>query len=234
MIMFVDVETSGLDERVDHLLEVALVLTDDELKEVAHISTIMLPIGALIMEDDVVREMHTKNGLLEELKKLGVPRRYEAEAMLCEWVERAFADVPDVPTYECENCGKRQDDHRFRTDCLNNAVAGNPARPVQFTPKTVSALSQTPVAGSTVGFDRRFLREHMPKLEALFHYRSVDVSSITELARRWAPEVYAGRPKAGKAHRALDDVRESVAYLKYYRDAGFIGGGRFGNAGSGR
>ncbi len=86
-------------------------------------------------------------------------------------------------------------------------------------------LKSTPLAGSTVGFDRAWLKKHMPGLESLFSYRSVDVSSVKELCRRWAPGVAAARPKPSKpAHRALADVMESIEELRYYRSASFVGG----------
>ncbi|MFN0145520.1 MAG: oligoribonuclease [Dehalococcoidia bacterium] len=73
-----------------------------------------------------------------------------------------------------------------------------------------------PLCGNSVHQDRAFLRRHMPTLEAFFHYRNIDVSTLKELARRWAPAL----PKFDKpeAHRALDDVRASVAELRYYRE----------------
>lgn len=75
---------------------------------------------------------------------------------------------------------------------------------------------ESPLCGNSVGQDRRFLKRYMPELEAFFHYRNLDVSSVKELARRWRPEVLAGVSKAGK-HLALDDVRESIEELKHYR-----------------
>lgn len=73
----------------------------------------------------------------------------------------------------------------------------------------------SPLCGNTIGQDRRFLVRHMPKLEAFFHYRSVDVSTIKELAKRWYPDLPPYRKKEG--HRALQDIYESVEELRYYR-----------------
>lgn len=77
-----------------------------------------------------------------------------------------------------------------------------------------------PLCGNTIGQDRRFLIRHMPELDRFFHYRSVDVSTIKELVRRWYPSL----PAFGKAggHRALDDIRESVAELRYFRQRVFV------------
>ncbi|WP_193615822.1 oligoribonuclease [Massilia sp. YMA4] len=76
---------------------------------------------------------------------------------------------------------------------------------------------KSPMCGNTIGQDRRFMVRYMPKLEAFFHYRNVDVSTIKELCRRWKPEVIAGFKKAQK-HTALADILESIEELKYYRE----------------
>jgi oligoribonuclease len=74
----------------------------------------------------------------------------------------------------------------------------------------------SPICGNSIGQDRRFLVRYMPKLEAYFHYRNLDVSTLKELARRWAPEVMEGFKKKG-THQALDDIIESIEELQYYR-----------------
>ena len=79
------------------------------------------------------------------------------------------------------------------------------------TPRTV------PLCGNSIGTDRRFLDAYLPDIENYLHYRSVDVSSIKELARRWAPEVATSVPRKATAHRALDDIRESIEELRHYR-----------------
>lgn len=75
----------------------------------------------------------------------------------------------------------------------------------------------SPMCGNSVHQDRRFLARYMPRLEAYFHYRNLDVSTLKELARRWKPEIVAGLTKHGK-HEALADVYESIEELKYYRE----------------
>jgi oligoribonuclease len=75
-----------------------------------------------------------------------------------------------------------------------------------------------PLCGNSIGVDRRFLDRQLPELDTYLHYRSIDVSSLKELCRRWYPEVYRNRPGKQETHRALDDVRESIAELAYYRD----------------
>jgi len=76
---------------------------------------------------------------------------------------------------------------------------------------------KSPMCGNTIGQDRRFMVKHMPKLEAFFHYRNIDVSTLKELGRRWKPEMVAGFKKAQK-HTALADIIESIEELKYYRE----------------
>jgi oligoribonuclease len=78
-----------------------------------------------------------------------------------------------------------------------------------------------PLCGNSIGTDRRFLQEYMPELESFFHYRNVDVSTIKELARRWYPNAVASVPDKDSAHRALDDIRESINELVHYRDTLF-------------
>jgi oligoribonuclease len=75
----------------------------------------------------------------------------------------------------------------------------------------------SPMCGNSVHQDRRFLARYMPRLEAYFHYRNLDVSTLKELAKRWKPEIMAGLVKHGK-HEALADIYESIEELKYYRE----------------
>ena len=77
--------------------------------------------------------------------------------------------------------------------------------------------SKSPMCGNTLGQDRRFMVKYMPKLEAFFHYRNIDVSTLKELGRRWKPEMVSGFKKAQK-HTALADIIESIEELKYYRE----------------
>ncbi|MEY4723908.1 MAG: Oligoribonuclease [Pseudomonadota bacterium] len=83
--------------------------------------------------------------------------------------------------------------------------------------KTVAPAGKSPMCGNTIHQDRRFMARYMPTLEAYFHYRNLDVSTIKELCRRWRPEVYKGFEKKG-AHTALADILESIEELRYYRD----------------
>ena len=88
--------------------------------------------------------------------------------------------------------------------------------------KYVSEAGKAHLAGSSVYVDRGFLTKYMPELDSYLHYRLIDVSSIKELTRRWYPRVYFGSPEKTGNHRALADIRESIAELRYYRDAVFV------------
>ncbi len=79
-----------------------------------------------------------------------------------------------------------------------------------------------PLAGNSIGTDRMFLNRYMPKLDAHLHYRNIDVSSVKELTKRWFPKVYFQLPKKSGGHRALADIRESIAELRYYRQTVFV------------
>jgi len=79
---------------------------------------------------------------------------------------------------------------------------------------------KSPLCGNSIGQDRRFLVKYMPELEAFFHYRNIDVSSIKELTARWKPEIVEGFSKKG-VHLALDDIIESIDEMKYYRETVF-------------
>lgn len=86
----------------------------------------------------------------------------------------------------------------------------------------VPTAGSAPLAGNTIGTDRAFLLRSMPRVDAHLHYRSVDVSSIKELVRRWFPRVYFNAPEKHGGHRALADILESIRELAYYRRAGFV------------
>jgi oligoribonuclease len=103
---------------------------------------------------------------------------------------------------------------RVRASALSEA--GAEEQLVRFLDKIVPPAT-SPMCGNSVHQDRRFLVRHMPRLEAYFHYRNLDVSTLKELARRWKPQVMAGLTKHGK-HEALADIHESIEELRYYRE----------------
>jgi oligoribonuclease len=93
---------------------------------------------------------------------------------------------------------------------------------LEYIVEHVPTASSAPLAGNTIGTDRAFLQRSMPSVDAHLHYRSVDVSSIKELARRWFPRVYFNAPEKNGGHRALADILESIRELAYYRQAAFV------------
>jgi oligoribonuclease len=170
-----DLEMTGLDPSRDTIVEIATLITDDELAIVAEGPDLVIATTAeqLATMDDVVRNMHTRSGLLAAIEASSVT--------LAEAGETTMAFLREhIPQ-----------------------------------PRTV------PLCGNSIGTDRRFLAAWLPEIEDHLHYRSIDVSTIKELARRWYPQANAGAPKKAGSHRALDDIKESVAELAYYRGAVF-------------
>jgi oligoribonuclease len=175
-----DLEMTGLDPTRHVIVEIATLVTDDQLEIVAEGPDLVVhqPPEALATMEGVVREMHTKSGLLDEIAKSTVS------------LPEAGADT------------------------------------LEFIKAHVHEPRSVPLCGNSIGTDRRFLATYLPEIEAYLHYRSVDVSTLKELARRWAPKVAESAPKKDKAHRALDDIRESVGELRWYRDHLFTLPGR--------
>ena len=107
---------------------------------------------------------------------------------------------------------------RASTITLEHAGAAT----LEFIKAHVPEARKVPLCGNSIGMDRRFLDQHLPDIENWLHYRSVDVSSVKELVRRWYPTLKNGQPYKAGAHRALDDIRESVAELRFYREHVFL------------
>jgi oligoribonuclease len=176
MLVWMDLEMTGLDPTTDVIVEIATLVTDDDLTVVAEGPDLVVhqPEEALAAMQPVVVDMHTRSGLLDAVRKSTIT--------LADAGERALAFIKEhVPE-----------------------------------PGTV------PLAGNSIGTDRRFLALHLPEIEQWLHYRSIDVSTVKELVQRWYPAAWADRPKKAGSHRALDDIRESVAELAYYRQAVFL------------
>lgn len=104
--------------------------------------------------------------------------------------------------------------NRVKSSRINNIEAERLT--IEFLKEWVPE-NTSPICGNSIGQDRRFLYRYMPKLEAYFHYRNIDVSTLKELAARWAPEVKEGFNKES-THQALDDIIESIEELRYYRE----------------
>lgn len=98
------------------------------------------------------------------------------------------------------------------------ALADAGRQALEYVQAHVANPETAPVCGNSIGVDRRFLDAHLPELDGALHYRSIDVSTLKELCRRWAPAVYKQRPGKQEAHRALADVLESISELAFYRD----------------
>ena len=166
-----DLEMTGLDPVRDNIVEIATLLTDDNLDVVAEGPDLVIAIDDTMLDgmSDVVRDMHTKSGLLGAIKET--------------------------------------------TTTLEEAASATLA----FLKEHIVEPGTVPLCGNSIGTDRRFLAARMPEVEAFLHYRSVDVSTVKELARRWYPDAYNNAPKKAGGHRALEDIKESIGELKYYR-----------------
>ena len=175
MLVWMDLEMTGLDPTRHAIVEIATLITDDDLQIVAEGPDVVVhqPADVLAGMDDVVRKMHTKSGLLGAIES---------------------------STISLEDAGVAT------LDSIKQHVPEPGA---------------VPLAGNSIGMDRRFLVAQLPEIERYLHYRSVDVSTVKELCRRWYPDVLAKAPQKAGGHRALDDIRESVEELRYYRSTVF-------------
>jgi len=169
-LIWIDLEMTGLVPESDRIIEIATIITDNELNILAEgpVLAIHQPDSVLAGMDDWNQRTHKATGLIERVRASTLSEA-EAERQTLEFIER-------------------------------------------FVPK-----NKSPMCGNSICQDRRFLARCMPALEAWFHYRNLDVSTLKELAARWKPALANGLTKKG-SHRALDDIRESIEELKYYRE----------------
>ena len=136
-----------------------------------------------------------------------------------------LAEGPALAVHQSEEALARMDDWNQRQHGSSGLLARVRASPIsagEAEQRTLDFLAgwvppgASPMCGNSICQDRRFLARHMPRLEKFFHYRNLDVSTLKELARRWAPQIVAGFTKQG-AHLALADIRESIRELQHYR-----------------
>jgi oligoribonuclease len=109
---------------------------------------------------------------------------------------------------------------RVRTSTVTEADAE--AAVIAFIDAHVPASERPVLAGNSIHQDRRFIHRYLPKLDRRLHYRMVDVSTVKELARRWYPDLFDKRPAKRETHRALDDIRESIDELRFWREQIFL------------
>lgn len=128
-------------------------------------------------------------------------------------IHQPDADLAKMDEWCTKTHGESGLTERVRNSSISVAEAER--RTIEFVQQWVGE-GESPLCGNSIGTDRRFLLEYMPRLDAFFHYRSIDVSTLKELARRWKPDAYQSFDKEG-SHIALDDIRESIAELKHYR-----------------
>ena len=168
-LIWIDLEMTGLDPDGDSILEIATIVTNSELEELAvgPVYAIAHPKALLDQMDDWNRSHHGASGL---------------------W-DRVLESTTD----------------------MQQAEQGTLEFLAQWTQEGAS-----PLCGNSICQDRRFMHRLMPELTSWFHYRNLDVSTIKELAARWAPEVLEGLTKEN-LHEALSDIRESIEELRYYR-----------------
>lgn len=168
-LVWIDLEMTGLNPLEDHILEIATVVTDPDLRIIAKGPELAI---------------HQSEAVLSTMSAWS--EKHHAESGLTE---------------------------RVRTSRHGEAAAE--LETLRFLEQYVSA-GLSPMCGNSICQDRRFLARWMPRLEAFFHYRNLDVSTLKELARRWNPGVLAGYRKESQ-HTALQDVLDSIAELEYYR-----------------
>jgi oligoribonuclease len=176
LIVWMDMEMTGLDPEKERVIEVATIITDGQLVEIAAGPELVIHQETALLDamDEWNRTHHKASGLVERVKT-STTTEADAEAQILAFIA---------------------------------AHAPGKERPI--------------LAGNSIHQDRRFIRRYMPKLDTRLHYRMVDVSTIKELARRWYPAIIAKQPLKKESHRALDDVRESIDELRYYRTHVFV------------
>jgi oligoribonuclease len=176
VLLWMDLEMTGLDPERERIIELATILTDGNLQEIAAGPELVIhqPDEVLAAMDDWNRKHHGESGLVDRVRQSTVSEA-QAEAAV-----------------------------------------------VAFLDQHVTGKDRPVLAGNSIHQDRRFIVRYLPKLDKRLHYRMVDISSIKELGRRWYPAIMAKMPAKRESHRALDDVRESIDELRFYRQHLFV------------
>jgi len=169
-LVWLDMEMTGLNPDGDRILELAIVVTDQELALVAESPAWVVHQSDAVLAgmDEWNQKTHGRSGLIDKVRASTMDEAAVAAAAL---------------------------------DFL----------------KKYSLANHSPMCGNSIGQDRRFMARYMPTLEAFFHYRNLDVSTLKELCKRWQPAIYKGFKKKSR-HTALADIHESIDELKYYRE----------------
>lgn len=172
-LIWIDLEMTGLDTLTDQIIEIATVVTDNDLNEIAEgpVLTVHQPQSVMDAMDEWNTKQHNLSGL--------TARVLESDLSIADAEEQTLAFLE------------------------------------QYVDEGAS-----PMCGNSICQDRRFLARQMPALEAFFHYRNLDVSTLKILAQRWAPDIASGFNKES-SHRALSDIRDSIAELTWYRQSLF-------------
>jgi len=176
VLVWLDMEMTGLEPARERIIEIATILTDGQLAEIAVGPELVIHQAdeVLAAMDDWNTKHHRASGLTE----------------------------------------------RVRASTVSDADAE--AQTIAFINAHVPARDRPVLAGNSIHQDRRFIRHYMPALEKRLHYRMVDVSTVKELARRWFPQITAKQPQKRDTHRALDDIRDSIEELRFYRNHVFL------------
>ncbi|ART79956.1 oligoribonuclease [Oceanisphaera avium] len=177
--------------------------------------------------------LHAENLVWIDLEMTGLePEQHkiiEIASIVTDKELTILAEGPVLAIHQSEDELAKMDEWNVNTHTQSGLVARVKASKVDeatAVAQTLAFLKQwvpeqtSPLCGNTIGQDRRFLVRYMPELEAFFHYRSIDVSTVKELVRRWQPAILERFTKQG-SHQALDDIRESISEMQFYREQVF-------------
>ena len=170
VLVWMDLEMTGLDPEKDRIIEMATIITDGDLRIVAEGPVIVVHQKQELLDgmDEWNTRTHNKTGLVQKVKVSRVTER-QAEIETLDFIQR----------------------HTLK--------------------------NRAPLCGNSICQDRRFLYKYMPELSEWLHYRNVDVTSFKEMVRHWSPSILSGHENRA-SHQALDDIKESIEELRYYRD----------------